>query len=260
MSASTSRRYPAWPIALAAAAPVLALAGCPGLLNFVPTPGASPTASPAASPAASPTPAPSASQTAAPTPTATPAPGRLILTDFEFNSTGQHYFKIRNIGGKPVDITEYAITYQSPTATESLNRRLNEQRTTLKEIAPLTSIKIIPNATGSSSGTTWFLAVDSELGGPGGTGTIGMQTSGGSLALFKGADDDDDYKAINVVDYLQWGAAKSPAYTRESVAAAAGVWAAGTYAPAGSPGKELNPKTKGATGSANWELTDQDDD
>ncbi|MBM3275730.1 MAG: hypothetical protein FJZ00_11295, partial [Candidatus Sericytochromatia bacterium] len=133
-------------------------------------------------------------------------------------------------------------------------------RSVLKKIAGLESKRINASEEGTSSAQIWFLGKDSALGGPTGGTSIGMQTSGGALALFRDADDDDDFVKSKLVDYVQWGQAPSTAYSMESVAVAAGLWKAGTYVQGTSPGKEMNPITKGATGSENWKVTDQDDD
>lgn len=242
-----------WPIAFALAVPAAALTGCPGLL------GTQPTASPGATTSPTPASTPTSGPTASPTPPAAPSKrtSGLVLADIEFFSSGHHTFKIRNIGTSDVDISGYALCYQAPNVDNLLYVRLNEQRTgALVKIAANTSISISANATGSSTATTWFTAKDAGIGA---SDTLGIQSSGGGLSLYKDISGPAGFAdKTKMVDYVQWGNAPSEPYARESVAVAAGLWAQGTYAPAGSPGKELELETPGATGSANWELVDQD--
>lgn len=264
----------------AAGIPVLALmGGCPGLLGLPtasPSPSGSPisagtsepTTAPTTAPTSAPTLAPTLAPTSAPTstvttgPTAAPTPKRstgLVLADIEFNSDGKHAFKIRNIGTTDVDISKYALCYQAPNTSGKPYLRLNESLSTQKTVKANTAISISANATGSSSATVWFPGDDAAINVSAGTKTLGLQASGGALALYKDTDSASAFgDKAKIVDFVQWGNKPNDDYSRHAVAVDAGIWNKDGFAPAGVAGKELELVVPGATGSANWKLVVQD--
>lgn len=232
-------------LVVSATLPLVLLAGCP---LGGPATGASPTPAPTATPTATATPTPA--------PTATPSTTRtsgIVFAEVKLKTDGLHVVSLKNLGSAAVDVNEWVVGYQAP-GLDVTYLRVSSGSLSVPAGA---AISLYANATGSASlATEWYPFKQANLGGSGNT-KFGIQSAGGALAIFKGADDDDELqKAANLVDYVQWGAAPTTAYFGQTLAVTAKLWATGTYAPVGVAGKELDTVTVGATGSANWILSD----
>ncbi len=222
------------PLILGLTVPVLALAGCP-----IPGLGTSPT------------PTPTASGTTAPAATRT----TLVATKFSIGAgsdDGDRSLTVKNLGTAAVDLSKYVMSYEYDSSG------------TIK----MQHLRIIDSTKASAS-----LAAGAEytfVGKPGctdgkcvsGGGTLGgttateagFQASHGAIALYKGVTTKDDVVKANMVDYVQYGTAKT--YSHAADAVSAGLWDnAASYSVApGAVNKSIGVKTAGATGSANWEL------
>ncbi len=75
-----------------------------------------------------------------------------------------------------------------------------------------------------------------------------LDPAGGSLALYKNALNDDD--ALNLVDFMEWGAGGQPL---EAVAVNGGQWGPGEFVPRPEAGQSIDYRgAAGGTGPAAW--------
>lgn len=226
-----------WTVALAIAAPVMALTGCPGLIGGNPT-GASPTPGTATSPTPAPTPTPALRNT-------------VVLTKVSFPTTvASRSFTVKNLGSAEADLAKWVVSYEYDDAGTLKMQHLRFGNG--KKLAAGAEHTVFDVAcTGTN---TECVTKEDGLGGTGAT-TMGIQVgAGGSLVIYKGISAPADLTNANMVDYMQYGSTAKN-YTHAAAAVANKFWeATGSLAPAAVVDKALQVKTAGATGSVNWEL------
>lgn len=236
-----------WTVALAIAAPVMALTGCPGLLGGTPT-GASPTPGTATSPTPAPTPTPALRTTT-------------VLTKLNIPASGDRTFTIKNLGSSAQDLTRWVISYENKAGTGNAKamvhaRIVGADGATLS-LAPNTEL-VVSESTAST--TLAHIQLEEDLGFSGaGVNRLGVQATHGSFVLYKGIDSSADLgTAGNLVDYLQYGnitqGSNTDPWTHAAAAVTAKVWesATATASAPGGTGASISVVTAGATGSTNW--------
>lgn len=155
-----------------------------------------------------------------------------VLAEPETAGPGQTFFEIANPGATPVSLAHVRWRYGT-TAGAALSGAFASDRV----IKAGGFLVLHFDATAPDDSANVYLG-----------GGVALDPAGGSLALYKNALNDDD--ALNLVDFVEWGAGGQPL---EAVAVNGAQWGPGEFVPRPAAGQSINYRgSVGGTGPAAW--------
>jgi hypothetical protein len=160
--------------------------------------------------------------------------------------SSRSFMVVNKTGADIADLGEYFASYEY--ADSGTNKMQHLRFGKGAKLAKDASFKVWDKTCTSTDTASQCVTVDSSLGGSVGATQLGIQAGQGSLVIYKTS-------TANFQDYVQYGTKPSTAWVHSAGAVSAKVWdATESYAPAISAqaGKEIEVKTLGATGAANW--------